>query len=52
LSADGTIPAEGLRLVIEQAKAEMKLTRDAPLSEIVDPAPLQDVQRELGIRKP
>ena len=52
LSADGTIPAEGLRLVIEQAKAEMKLTRDVPLSEIVDPAPLQDVQRELGIKKP
>ena len=52
LSTDGTIPPDGLRLVLEQAKSEMKLTRDVPLSEIVDPAPLQDVQRELGIRKP
>jgi NitT/TauT family transport system substrate-binding protein len=52
LSADGTIPQEGLRLVIDQAKAEMKLTRDVPLNEIVDPTPLQEAQRELGIRKP
>jgi NitT/TauT family transport system substrate-binding protein len=51
-SPDGSIPQDGLRLVIDQAKAEMKLIRDVPPSEIVDPAPLQDVQRELGIKKP
>lgn len=51
-SADGTIPADGLRLVLDQAKAEMKPAKEPPLSEIVDPAPLQDVQRELGIRRP
>jgi len=50
-SADGTIPVDGLRLVIDQAKAEMKITRDVPLNEIVDPAPLQDAQRDLGIRR-
>jgi NitT/TauT family transport system substrate-binding protein len=51
-SPDGTIHQEGLRLVVDQAKAELKLTRDVPLSEIIDMAPLQAAQRELGIRKP
>jgi NitT/TauT family transport system substrate-binding protein len=51
-SPDGTIQPEGLKLVIDQAKSELKLTRDVPLSEVVDPAPLLDAQRELGIRKP
>jgi NitT/TauT family transport system substrate-binding protein len=51
-SPDGNIPPEGLRLVLEQAKAELKLTRDPPLSEIIDMAPLQAAQRELGLRKP
>jgi hypothetical protein len=36
---------------LEQAKAELKLTRDVALSEIIDMAPLQAAQRELGIRK-
>ena len=51
-SPDGTISPEGLQLVLEQAKSELKLTRDVPLSEIIDTAPLQDVQRELGIKRP
>ncbi len=51
-SPDGNIPADGLRLVVDQAKAELKLTRDVPLSEIIDMAPLQAAQRELGIRRP
>jgi NitT/TauT family transport system substrate-binding protein len=51
-SPDGTIQPEGLKLVLEQAKTELKLTRDVPLSEIVDSAPLLDAQRELGIRRP
>lgn len=51
-SPDGSIPQEGLRLVMEQAKTELKLTRDVPLSEIIDLAPLHIAQRELGIRKP
>ena len=50
-SPDGNIPADGLRLVVEQAKAELKLTRDVTLSEVIDMAPLQAAQRELGIRK-
>ena len=39
-------------MVLEQAKAELKLTRDLPLSEIIDLAPLQAAQREMGIKKP
>lgn len=50
-SADGNIPQEGLRLVVEQAKAELKLTRDVPLSEIIELAPLREAQKELGLRK-
>ena len=50
-SPDGNIPQEGLRLVVEQAKAELKLNRDVALDEIVESAPLRQAQRELGIRK-
>jgi NitT/TauT family transport system substrate-binding protein len=50
-SADGTIPQEGLRFVVEQAKTELKITRDVPLNEIIDLAPLQRAQRELGLTK-
>jgi len=50
-SQDGNISPDGLRLVVEQAKVELKLSRDVPASEIIDLAPLQAAQRELGIRK-
>lgn len=50
-SSDGNIPQEGLRVVIEQAKAELKLNRDVPLSEVIDLAPLREAQKELGLRK-
>ena len=50
-SPDGNIPQEGLRMVVEQAKAELKLTREIPVNEIVDLAPLRAAQKELEIRK-
>jgi NitT/TauT family transport system substrate-binding protein len=50
-SPDGNIPQEGLRMVVEQAKAELKLTREIPVNEIIDLAPLRAAQKELGIRK-
>jgi sulfonate transport system substrate-binding protein len=50
-SPDGNIPQEGLRLVIEQAKAELKLNRDVTLSEVIDLAPLHEAQKELGLKK-
>jgi ABC-type nitrate/sulfonate/bicarbonate transport system substrate-binding protein len=48
---DGTIPQEGLRLVLEQAKTELKLTRDVPLNEIIDVTLLHEAQKELGLGK-
>jgi hypothetical protein len=50
-SPDGNIPQEGLRLVIEQAKRELKITRDVPLNEVVDLGPLREAQKELGLRR-
>jgi NitT/TauT family transport system substrate-binding protein len=50
-SPDGNIPQEGLRLVVEQAKAELKLTREIASSEVVDLAPLREAQKELGLRQ-
>lgn len=49
-NSDGGIPEDGLRLVIEQAKQELKLTRPVALEEVADIAPLREAQRELGIR--
>jgi ABC-type nitrate/sulfonate/bicarbonate transport system substrate-binding protein len=50
-NADGNIPLEGLRLVIDQAKAELKLAKDVPVSEVIDLAPLREAQKELGIKE-
>jgi NitT/TauT family transport system substrate-binding protein len=49
-SPNGNIPQEGLKFVIDQAKAELKLTKDVPLNEVIDLAPLREAQRELGIK--
>ena len=50
-SPDGNISQEGLHLVIEQAKAELKLNRDVALGEVIDLVPLREAQKELGLRK-
>jgi hypothetical protein len=47
---DGSIPEEGLRTVIEQARKEAKITREVSLSEVSDITILREAQRELGIR--
>jgi NitT/TauT family transport system substrate-binding protein len=47
---DGTISPDGLRLVIEQAKREMKITRDVALDDVADIAALRAAQAELGIK--
>jgi NitT/TauT family transport system substrate-binding protein len=49
-SPNGNIPQEGLKFVIDQAKAELKLTKDVPVNEVIDLAPLREAQRELGIK--
>jgi len=48
---DGTIPDDGLRLVIEQAKKAAKITRDVAPSEVADLTLLREVQAEIGLRR-
>ena len=50
ISPDGSIPDDGLRLLIDQAKRDLKVTRDVPQSEITDFSILREVQKELGLR--
>lgn len=50
ISADGGIPEDGLKLLIDQAKRDLKVTKDIPPSEIADFGPLREVQKELGLR--
>ena len=48
---DGTISEEGLRLVVEQAKREMKVARDITLDEVADTTALRAAQSELGLKQ-
>ena len=50
ISSDGGIPTDGLNLLIDQAKKDVKVTRDIPVSEIADFSILREVQKELGLR--
>ena len=50
ISPDGSIPDDGLKILIDQAKRDVKVTRDVPLSEITDFSILREVQKELGLR--
>jgi NitT/TauT family transport system substrate-binding protein len=46
---NGSIPEEGLRLVIDQAKKDAKISREISLTEVADLSILHEVQRELGL---
>ncbi|MBI4524547.1 MAG: ABC transporter substrate-binding protein [Deltaproteobacteria bacterium] len=48
---DGTIPEEGLRLVLEQAKKEARITRDIPLTEITNVTILRETQKQLNAKR-
>lgn len=50
LNLDGNIPEEGLRIVIDQAKKEAKITRDIEFTDIADLSILHEVQKELRIK--
>jgi NitT/TauT family transport system substrate-binding protein len=50
-SADGSIPEDGLRVVIENFRKSMNFTRQVSLSEVADTALLREAQRELGLKK-
>lgn len=50
VSPDCRIPDDGLKILIDQAKRDVKVTRDVPLTEIADFTLLREVQKELGLR--
>lgn len=49
-NADGGVPEDGLRLVIEQARRSAKITREVTAAEVVDLSFLREAQAELGIK--
>jgi len=49
-SADGNLAEDGMRLVIEDAKKALKVTRPVQLSEVADATPLREAQKELGLK--
>ena len=49
-NADGSVPEDGLRLVIDQARRTAKITRDVTPTEVADLTMLHEAQLVLGIR--
>ncbi len=49
-NADGAVPEDGLKLVIDQAKRNAKITREVTPAEVVDLALLREAQAEMGIK--
>ena len=49
-NADGAVPEDGLKLVIEQARRGTKVTREVAPNEVVDLSFLREAQAELGIK--
>ena len=49
-NADGAVPEDGLKLVIEQTRRSTKVTREVAPSEVVDLSFLREAQAELGIK--
>ena len=50
-SADGTVSEKALQQEIDQAAEEMKLPTGTPASRVADFSLLEEVQRELGLKK-
>ncbi len=49
-NVDGAVPEDGLKLVIDQARRNAKVTRDIMPNEVVDLTFLREAQAELGIK--
>ena len=47
---DGSLPEDGLRLLIDEAKKAAKISREIPSSEVADLALLREAQKEMGIK--
>jgi NitT/TauT family transport system substrate-binding protein len=49
-NADGAVPEDGLKLVIEQARRSAKVTREVPAGEVAELHFLREAQADLGIK--
>ncbi len=49
-SPDGTMPDDGMRLVLDDAQKALKATRTFAINEVADAGPLREAQRTLGIK--
>ena len=47
---DGSLPEDGLRLLIEEARKAAKVSREIASSEVADLTILREAQKELGIQ--
>jgi ABC-type nitrate/sulfonate/bicarbonate transport system substrate-binding protein len=47
---DGSVPEDGLRLVIEEVKKSVKVDRQVSVSDVADLSILREAQKELGIK--
>jgi hypothetical protein len=50
-SEDGTVPQDGLRVVIEEAKKNAKISREIPINQVADLSMLKGAQTEIGKEK-
>ena len=50
-NADGAVPEDGLRLVIDQARRNAKINREVAPGDVADLALLREAQIELGIKE-
>jgi NitT/TauT family transport system substrate-binding protein len=49
-SEDGTVPEDGLRVVIEEAGKSAGVNREVSISQVADLSILKEAQRELGVK--
>ena len=47
---DGSVPENGLRLLIEEARKAANVSREVALSDVADLTILREAQKELGIK--
>ena len=47
---DPSVCEKGLRVMIDERKAALKVTRDVPLNEVADLSLIREAQREMGIK--
>jgi ABC-type nitrate/sulfonate/bicarbonate transport system substrate-binding protein len=50
INEDGSLPEQGFRLLIEEIKESVKLSREVSFNEVSDLSILREAQKELGIK--